>query len=53
MSATRRIFDEDSYITEFSAEVISCAETENGFDLVLDSTAFFPEGGGQFPDKGT
>ena len=35
MSATRRIFDEDSYITEFSAEVISCAETENGFDPSL------------------
>ena len=53
MSATRRIFDEDSYITEFEAEVVSCTETENGFDIVLDSTAFFPEGGGQFPDKGT
>ena len=53
MSATRRIFDEDSYITEFEAEVISCTETENGFDIVLDKTAFFTEGGGQFPDKGT
>ena len=53
MLPTRRIFDEDAYITEFEAEVLSCTETEDGFDMVLDQTAFFPEGGGQFPDKGT
>lgn len=53
MAATERIFDKSAYITEFSAKVLSCAEKENGFDLVLDSTAFFPEGGGQFPDRGT
>ena len=52
MAPTRRIFDEDAYITEFEATVISCAECEKGFDVVLDSTAFFPEGGGQFPDMG-
>ena len=53
MLPTKRIFDEDAYITEFEAEVLSCTETEDGFDMVLDQTAFFPEGGGQFPDKGT
>lgn len=52
MLPTRRIFDEDAYKTEFEAKVISCTETEKGFDIVLDSTAFFPEGGGQYPDKG-
>lgn len=50
--ATRRLFDENAYLTEFSAKVLSCSETEKGFDVVLDSTAFFPEGGGQFPDNG-
>ena len=53
MEPTKRIFDEDAYITEFEAKVLSCTETEKGFDTVLDSTAFFPEGGGQYPDKGT
>ena len=53
MLPTKRIFDENAYITEFEAKVLSCTETETGFDLVLDSSAFFPEGGGQFPDKGT
>lgn len=53
MLPTKRIFDEDAYKTEFEAEVISCIETEKGFDMVFDRTAFFPEGGGQYPDKGT
>ncbi|MBQ7123976.1 MAG: hypothetical protein IJO01_05125 [Oscillospiraceae bacterium] len=53
MNATKRLFDENAYMTEFSAKVISCIETEKGFDAVLDATAFFPEGGGQFPDKGS
>ncbi|MBR5872558.1 MAG: hypothetical protein IKZ06_02815, partial [Oscillospiraceae bacterium] len=53
MEKTRRLFDEDAYLTEFKANVLSCSETEKGFDAVLDSTAFFPEGGGQFPDMGT
>ncbi|MBR5872714.1 MAG: alanyl-tRNA editing protein, partial [Oscillospiraceae bacterium] len=53
MEPTKRIFDEDAYITEFEAKVLSSTETEKGFDTVLDSTAFFPEGGGQYPDKGT
>lgn len=53
LEPTRRIFDEDSYITEFDSAVLSCEETEKGFFLILDSTAFFPEGGGQFPDKGS
>ena len=53
MEPTKRIFDDSAYITEFEAKVLSCSECKNGFDAVLDSTAFFPEGGGQFPDKGT
>ena len=53
MLPTRRIFDEDAYKTEFEAKVLSCTETEKGFYIILDATAFFPEGGGQYPDKGT
>ncbi|MBO5452777.1 MAG: alanyl-tRNA editing protein [Clostridia bacterium] len=47
-----RLYDIDSYIKEFSAKVISCDETENGFKCVLDRTAFFPEQGGQKGDTG-
>ena len=53
MLPTKRIFDEDAYKTEFEAKVLSCTETETGFEMVFDQTAFFPEGGGQYPDKGT
>ena len=52
-SSTRRLFDENAYTKEFEAAVLSCEETEKGFDAVFDSTAFFPEGGGQFSDLGT
>ncbi len=49
---TVRLFDEDSHIFEFSATVISCDQAEAGFKVVLDKTAFFPEGGGQYGDRG-
>ncbi len=53
MPATGRLFDENAYLTEFESTVFSCEKSEKGFWIALDSTAFFPEGGGQFPDKGT
>ena len=49
---TQKLFENDSYIKEFSATVTSCEETEGKFLVTLDKTAFFPEGGGQAPDKG-
>ena len=52
MEKTLRLFDEDSYIKEFGAEVISCEKIERGYETVLDRTAFFPEGGGQGADPG-
>ena len=51
---THRLYDEDGYATEFTAQVLSCEETkEHLFCVVLDQTLFFPEAGGQSPDKGT
>ena len=51
--ATRRLYYEDAYIRRFEAVVISCAPKGKRYEVVLDRTAFFPEGGGQAPDLGT
>ncbi len=50
--ATIKLFENDSYIKEFTATVISCEEKDDAYLVVLDKTAFFPEGGGQDADKG-
>ncbi len=50
---TRRLYNEDGYMQSFQAEVISCkAYKETTYQVVLDRTAFFPEGGGQSSDTG-
>jgi len=49
---TEKLYYNDSYIKEFCARVVSC-KCENGrFAVILDKTAFFPEGGGQYADTG-
>ena len=50
---TIKLYENDSYIKSFEATVLSCEECKNGYAVVLDKTAFFPEGGGQQADKGT
>ena len=48
-----KIYLNDSYCREFDATVLSCEKTENGYGIVLDKTAFFPEAGGQKSDRGS
>ena len=50
--ATEKIFYADPFLTEFDAKVLSCVPGKGGFDVVLDRTAFYPEGGGQPYDLG-
>ena len=51
-TGTRKLFYDDAYKKSFEAYVISCDESEEGFAVVLNETAFFPEEGGQSPDTG-
>lgn len=45
---TAEIFKQDAYVFEFEAGIVSV----NGDEVVLDSTAFYPGGGGQVCDTG-
>ncbi len=50
---TRKLYYKDCHLREFTAKVTACRETEKGFLVELDATAFYPEGGGQACDLGT
>lgn len=49
---TQKLYYENQYIKDFTATVVSCTEGKRGFEVILDKTAFFPEGGGQPGDTG-
>ena len=60
MNATERLYENDAYLTQCEATVLSARKltgeenTESGcsLELILDKTVFFPEGGGQSSDIG-
>ncbi|XP_055590442.1 alanyl-tRNA editing protein Aarsd1-A isoform X2 [Uranotaenia lowii] len=43
---------EDSFLTEFSSEVVACDKVKDGYDVIFRDTILFPEGGGQPTDHG-
>ena len=49
---TEKLYYADAYMREFTANVLSCVQNGKYYDIILDCTAFFPEGGGQPGDRG-
>ena len=49
---TVKLFEENPYLSEFTAKVISCEKENDVYKTILNKTAFFYEGGGQSSDTG-
>lgn len=49
---TEKLYYIDSHMKAFTATVLACEPVKDRFEVVLDHTAFFPEGGGQAGDSG-
>lgn len=47
-----KLYEDNPFMTRFTAVVESCVQGKKGYDVVLDRTAFYPEGGGQPWDRG-
>lgn len=54
MITSEKIYQENSYLTELEAEVISCNKKDDYYEVILNKTIFYPHmSGGQPKDEGT
>ena len=51
-TGTKKLYYDDAYLRSFEGTVLSCVPDGDRYKIVLDQTAFFPEEGGQSPDRG-
>lgn len=47
-----KLFEQNSFLQQFTATVLGCSQNGDSWDIVLTATAFYPEGGGQPYDTG-
>ena len=50
---TEKLYESNAYCKTFQAVVEECRPMDGKYGIVLNQTAFFPEGGGQAADRGT
>ena len=54
MNSSKKIYQENSYLRTFEAEVLSCNRKGDLYEIILDKTIFYPHmSGGQPKDEGT
>ena len=49
---TEKLYENDTLLQSCTAVVRSCEQKEDHYEVILDRTVLFPEGGGQLSDKG-